>query len=82
MKGCLASASAQDALEFDELMLSLFALVALYKIMRSIKSDDKISPEPVRLTEVHYLLTGEIAISDNQAILRDMVWSFFRAATN
>lgn len=72
----------RDALESDELMLCLFALAALHKIMRGIKSDDQKSPEPVRLIDVHYLLTGEMAISDNQVILRDMVWAFFCAATD
>ena len=71
----------QDALPSDELMLSLSALVALHSIMRGTESDDTESPEPVQLVDVHHLLTGENAISVNQAILRDMVWSFFRAVT-
>lgn len=72
----------QDALPSDELMLSLSALVALRCILRGTGSDDTESSEPVQLVDVHRLLTGENAISVNQAILRDMVWSFFRAVTH
>ena len=72
----------QDALPSDELMLSLSALVAFHSIMRGTEPDDTESPEPVQLVDVHRLLTGENAISVNQAILRDMVWSFFRAVTH
>ena len=50
--------------------------------MRGTEPDDTESPEPVQLVDVHRLLTGENAISVNQAILRDMVWSFFRAVTH
>jgi hypothetical protein len=71
----------RGALLSEELMFCLSALVALHNIMSSIRSDDANSSEPVRLIDVHCLLTGEITISGNQATLRDMVWSFSRAVT-
>lgn len=72
----------QDALPSDELMLSLSALAALHSLMRGTESDDRESPKPVQLVDVHCHLTGEKAIPVNQAVLRDMVWSFFRAVTH
>lgn len=71
----------QNALPSDELMLSLSALAALHSIMRGTESDSSETLEPIQLVDVHRLLTGEKTTPINQAILRDMVWSFYRAVT-
>ena len=68
----------QDALPPDELMLSLSALAVFQSIRRGTEPDSKEPPERVQLIDIHRLLTGENTSSSDKAIIREMVWSFFR----
>ncbi len=69
----------RDASAPDELMLSLSALSSLHSIRSSTEPDESEPSEPVQLIDVDHLLNGYRAIHSSHAILRDMMWSFFRA---
>lgn len=68
----------RDALPPDELMLSLSALAVFQSMRRGTEPDGKEPPERVQLIDIHRLLTGENTSSSDEAIVREMVWSFFR----
>lgn len=63
-------------------MLNLFALTALHSIIKDTVSDDTKSSESVQLTDVYCFFTEKNAISVNRTILKNMIWSFFRAVTH
>jgi len=69
----------RDALPPDELMLSLSALSLLQNISSTTEADDMASSEPILLTDFDRLLNGHRTIQSGHAVLRDTVWSFFRA---
>ncbi len=68
-----------DALAPDELMLSLSALTSLHDISSSTGADESEPSVPVQLIDVDRLLNGCDTIQNRHAVLREMVWSFFRA---
>ena len=68
----------RDALPPDELMLSLSALAVFQSMRRGTEPDGKEPPERVQLIDIHRLLTGENTSPSDEAIVREMVWSFFR----
>ncbi len=72
-------ATHRDALPPEELMLSLSALASLHNLSSSTEPDGMAPSEVVQLIDVDRLLNGYVDVHDSQAVLRDMVWSFFRA---
>ncbi len=72
----------RNALPPDELMLSLAALMSLRNMSRSTKPDDMESAERVQLEDVDRFLNESDPVHNTQAILRGMVWSFFRAISH
>ncbi len=75
----LLLASHRDALAPEELMLSLSALASLHNMSSSTGADESKPSEPVQLIDVDHLLNGCGTIQSRHAVLRGMVWSFFRA---
>ena len=75
----LLLASHRDALAPEELMLSLSALASLHNMSSSTSADENKPSEPIQLIDVDHLLNRRNTIQNRHAVLRDMVWSFFRA---
>lgn len=69
----------RDALPPDELMLSLSGLGSLHNLSCSTEPGDLAPLEAVQLIDIDRLLNGYVDIHNSQAVLQDMVWSFFRA---
>ena len=60
----------------------MLSLLALHGITRSAEHEDIEPSKPVQLIDVDRFLNDYGTIDNRQAILRDMVWSFYRAASH
>ena len=67
----------QTTLTLDSLMFGVSALVEFHNLGRETEACDSNTPKPVKLIDIHNLLTGRSDPAANQAILEDMVWSLF-----